>query len=142
MSRRLVSPLVLALLICSSAVHADQGSGASRDRGFRPVWTSIGAGAGFGLGAWAGLTKFDDAINSDRKVWTTAIVSAAVGGILGFLVDRKQARSSNPSIDTPGRLSAPGVWRREIYGSPTAPLTLVPPPTARVTGLTDWRPPQ
>jgi hypothetical protein len=135
MSRPLIVPVVVTLLFSSSVLHADQGSAAARDRGFKPLWTSIGAGAGFGLGVWAGLTKFDDAINSDRKVWTTAIVSAAVGGVLGFLVDRKQARSSNPSIAAPARFAPPDDWRRQIYGSSTAPVTLRPPSVATVSGL-------
>ena len=134
MLRPLIGLVVLTLLASSSVVRADERNASASDRGFRPVWTAIGAGAGFGLGVWAGLTKFDDAINSDRKVWTTAIVSAAVGGVLGFLVDRHQARSSNPSTVTPAPFPAPAEWRQQIYGSSIAPVTLVPPPVATLTG--------
>ena len=134
MLRQLIASAVLALLVSSTVLRADDDRAAARDRGFKPVWTTIGAGAGFGLGVWAGLTKFDDAIHSDRKVWTTAIVSAAVGGVLGFVVDRRQARSASPSLTAPATIAAPGDWRQQIYGSPGAAVTLRPPSVARLTG--------
>jgi hypothetical protein len=61
------------------------------------TWTIGGAGAGFGVGLWAGLSAFDDAINSERKVWTTAVVGAAVGAVGGYLIGRARARSSASS---------------------------------------------
>jgi hypothetical protein len=42
-----------------------------------------GAGAGFGVGLCAGLSAFDDAINIERKVWTTAVMGAAAGAVGG-----------------------------------------------------------
>lgn len=54
----------------------------------RVAWTVVGAAAGFGAGAWFGLHKFDDAINSDRKVWTSAIVGAVAGGVADGLLSR------------------------------------------------------
>jgi hypothetical protein len=36
------------------------------------TWTLSGAGAGFGIGVWTGLSAFDDAVSSDRKVWIEA----------------------------------------------------------------------
>jgi hypothetical protein len=133
---RSVTTLVILILFAGGAIlRADGGSTAApRNGNFRPVWTAIGAGAGFGLGVWAGLTHFDDAVNSDRKVWTTAIVSAAAGGVLGFLVDRRRARGpANPSATVTAL--RPGEWRRHIYGSPSAQVTLVPPSVATVTRL-------
>jgi len=56
------------------------------------LWTIVGSGAGFGIGLTAGLAAFDDAINSDRKVWTSAIVGAAVGGTVGYLIGRRHHR--------------------------------------------------
>jgi hypothetical protein len=114
MLRQPLAIALLALLVSSSAVHADDATAAARARSFKPVWTAIGAGAGFGLGVWVGFRKFDDAIYSERKIWTTAIVSAAIGGVLGFLVDRRQARSSNPSLTAPAPIAAPGEWRQQI----------------------------
>ncbi len=61
------------------------------------TWMIGGAGAGFGVGLWAGLSAFDDAINSERKVWTTAVVGAAVGAVGGYLIGRTRARTSGSS---------------------------------------------
>lgn len=61
------------------------------------IWTAVGAGAGFGVGVWAGLSAFDDAINSDRKVWTSAIVGACAGGVAGYLIGRAQRRQPSPA---------------------------------------------
>ena|SRR5687767_8177684 len=61
------------------------------------TWTIGGAGAGFGVGLWAGLSAFDDAINSERKVWTTAVVGASIGAVGGYLIGRARARNSASS---------------------------------------------
>jgi hypothetical protein len=119
--------MLAALLACAGTASADTTD--AQSRGFRPIWTSVGAGAGFGLGVWIGLTKFDDAIDSDRKVWTTALVSAAAGGILGFLVDRHQARSGNPSrLPSAAPRAKPQPWRQDVYGSPSSAASLRLPP--------------
>ncbi|MEX2273329.1 MAG: hypothetical protein WD690_17795 [Vicinamibacterales bacterium] len=52
----------------------------------RLVWTLIGAGIGFGAGLMFGVHKFDDAINSDRNVWISALTGAAAGGIAGGIL--------------------------------------------------------
>ena len=62
------------------------------------LWTVSGSGVGFGVGLWAGLTAFDDAVNSDRKVWTSAIVGAGVGAVAGYLVGRARTHRTRPSI--------------------------------------------
>jgi hypothetical protein len=46
----------------------------------------VGIAAGFGIGLLAGFSAFDEAINSDQKIWTTAILSAAAGGFAGWAV--------------------------------------------------------
>ena len=99
---------LIALVIASSA-YAEDGVAASRSqaRSLTPIWTIAGAGAGFGLGVWVGLTAFDDSINSDRKVWTTAILSAAAGGILGYLVDRHRGRTGASPAQKPATVIAP-----------------------------------
>ena len=61
------------------------------------LWTISGAGAGFGIGLWAGLSAFDDAVNSDRKVWTSAIVGAGVGAVAGYLIGRARTDRNRPS---------------------------------------------
>jgi hypothetical protein len=72
--------LTLTVLLVAPGLARAQSS-PTRSR-HAPAWIAVGAGSGFGVGLWAGLTGFDDSINSDRKVWTTAIVSAAAGGLL------------------------------------------------------------
>ena len=102
-----VTGIAGALLIgtlCSSAPAAAQtvSGGANLRRNRTALWTAVGAAAGFGVGVWAGLHAFDDAIDSDRKVWTTAILSAAAGGVAGLLIGRRGARSVlGTSVRTP-----------------------------------------
>jgi hypothetical protein len=60
--------------------------------------TVSGAGAGFGVGLWAGLSAFDDAVNSDRKVWSSAIVGAGIGAAAGYLIARARQDRPHPSI--------------------------------------------
>ena len=90
-----VAVLLTALTLVAATprrVEAQGGSSASppgkSSVAKRVTWTVIGAAAGFGLGAWFGLHKFDDATNSDRKVWTSALLGAAAGGIAGGLLSR------------------------------------------------------
>ena len=87
---------ILLLLLWSGASVAHAQPQTSRHVGATVTWTAIGAGAGFGIGLWAGLTAFDDAINSDRKVWTSALVGAAIGSLSGYLIS-KAVRSNNPA---------------------------------------------
>lgn len=86
---RLLTLTVAVMIGLGSALHA-QAPSANSSRG-TVTWTIAAAGGGFGIGLWAGLTKFDDAVNSERKVWTTAIVGAAVGGVAGYLIGRSRA---------------------------------------------------
>jgi hypothetical protein len=88
--------VVAVCLLLAGATGADAQPTASRG-GRTALWTGIGAGAGFGVGLYAGLAAFDDAINSDRKVWTSAIVGAAAGGALAFLLTRQRTTGA-PSL--------------------------------------------
>jgi hypothetical protein len=88
-----VRSLILTCLCCacaSSIAHAQTSSTASN----RAVvtWTIGGSAGGFGVGLWAGLTAFDDAVDSDRKVWTSAIAGAAIGAAGGYLLGRVLGR--------------------------------------------------
>jgi hypothetical protein len=133
MIRSLTSLLLVTLLFTSEVLRADKGAAATQTRGFRPIWTAVGASAGFGLGVWAGLAKFDDALYSDRKVWTTAIVSAAAGGAIGFLIDRRQAR--NPSARPLPAWDRPVSWREDVYGFAAVSPSLRLPTVARMIGV-------
>jgi hypothetical protein len=89
MRRVLTGFLVTAILLAGgNTVHAQTKSG-----GRTALWTVVGAGAGFGLGLFLGLGAFDDAVNSDRKVWTSALVGAAAGGTIGYLVARPRRQA-------------------------------------------------
>jgi len=95
MPAKITAILLLSLWSVASVAHAQPQ--ADRHAGATVTWTVIGAGAGFGIGLWAGLTAFDDAINSDRKVWTSALVGAAIGGLGGDLIS-KALRSNKPAV--------------------------------------------
>ena len=84
--------IVTSLIVALGSVSVAQAQG----RG-RVLWTVSGAGAGFGVGLWAGLSAFVDAVNSDRKVWTSAIVGAGVGAVAGYLIGRSLGDHSHPS---------------------------------------------
>jgi hypothetical protein len=90
--------LTVVGLACASSIARGQTSSASSTR-TSVAWTIGGAAGGFGIGLWAGLTAFDDAIDSDRKVWTSAIVGAAAGAVGGYLIGRTlgDRHRSNPS---------------------------------------------
>jgi hypothetical protein len=87
----------------------------------RVIWTVVGAGAGFAAGVFIGLNKFDDAINSDRKVWTTAIVGAAAGGVAGALLSRPSRPS--PSVAKTARPAEPldVTWSEALGGVSVKP---------------------
>ena len=54
----------------------------------RTILTPAGAAGGFAAGLFIGLSKFDDAINSEQKVTTTALIGAAGGGVGGYFLGR------------------------------------------------------
>ena len=83
----------------------------------RVIWTLVGIGAGFGAGLFIGLNAFDDAVNSDQKVWTSALVGAAAGGLAGGLLGRNVGRAP--------QVKATGLIR------PAAELRLAPWTSAR-----------
>ena len=82
--------------IISLVVALSSGSVAHAQN--RGVVTITVAGAGFGFGLWLGLSAFDDAVNSDRKVWTSAIAGAGVGAVAGYLIGRARSERSRPAV--------------------------------------------
>jgi threonine/homoserine/homoserine lactone efflux protein len=84
--RRSIAVALAVLLVAPALARAQSSPSRSRHA---PAWIAVGAGSGFGVGLWTGLTVFDDSINSDRKVWTTAVVSAAGGGLLAYLLTQR-----------------------------------------------------
>ncbi|HEX6324900.1 MAG TPA: hypothetical protein VFZ36_14320 [Vicinamibacterales bacterium] len=71
----------------------------------RVAWTLIGGGIGFGAGLLLGFSKFDDATYAERKIMTTALIGAAIGGVAGAVLS-KDVRPSfvprrPPAFDEP-----------------------------------------
>jgi len=97
MKIRLIVGSVLALLACGWAFGQQTATQGGESHKYRTLFTLVGGGGGFTVGLVAGLAAFDDATHSDRKVWTTAALSAvggAVGGyFLGRALDKRQKKS-------------------------------------------------
>jgi hypothetical protein len=102
--RKFASVFLSVLILLQLSLAADGRDGQSTPRksstSKRVLWTIVGAGAGFAAGVFIGLNKFDDAIDSDRKVWTTAIVGGIGGGVAGALLSRP--RRPAPSVTSGG----------------------------------------
>ena len=142
MFRRVSSVAIIALMIGAAPVSADerrpQSSGAKPGSGKRVAWTIIGAAAGFGAGVFLGLHAFDDAINSDRKVWMSAIAGAAAGGVAGAVLSRNVART--PAVSgaaiTQTRDRVPDVsWTSALRKGAAPPIAAIEPPRSGGAGL-------
>ena len=99
-----VSLLSLVLLAAPRPAAADERAPvqaqSSKSKGsHRTLWTIVGIGAGFTAGLFLGLNQFDDAINSERKVWISALAGAAAGGFAGNILSANQAPTTG--IKTP-----------------------------------------
>jgi hypothetical protein len=122
MRRRILSLVLIGILgavpaLAETREAAPKASSSTK----RAIWTAIGAGAGFAAGVFIGLNKFDDAINSDRKVWTTALVGAAAGGVAGALLSRpsKPSPSSAKTVRPAEPLDV--TWREGLGGVSVKP---------------------
>lgn len=98
-TKRLLSLSLAPLMAFGSVAQAQAQTPTPSARSNRStvVWTIAGAGAGFGIGLSTGLNKYDDAIDSDRKVWTSAVVGAAIGAAGGYLIARLRNSRSRPA---------------------------------------------
>lgn len=88
--------------IVSLVVALSSGSVAHAQSRGMVLMTVTGAGGGFGVGLWLGLSAFDDAVNSDRKVWTSAIAGAGAGAVAGYLIGRARSERTRPSPSARG----------------------------------------
>jgi len=79
---------VLILLTCKIGLAQQPTTMKLESHKYRTILTLAGAGGGFALGLFGGLAAFDDATNSDRKVWTTAALSGVGGGVAGYFLGR------------------------------------------------------
>jgi hypothetical protein len=82
--------VVTALLLLTASESFAQQPAAlpSPSHKYRTILTPAGAAGGFAAGLFIGLSKFDDAVNSERKATTTALIGAAGGGVGGYFLAR------------------------------------------------------
>ena len=78
----------LVLLTASESFAQQPAALPSPSHKYRTILIPAGAAAGFAAGLFIGLSKFDDAVNSERKVTTTALIGAAGGGVGGYFLGR------------------------------------------------------
>jgi hypothetical protein len=94
MLRKISILLVVAILLSVIPAHAQQTAPSHK---YRTIFTIAGAGGGFVAGMFVGFAKFDDAINSDRKVWTTSLIGAGGGAVGGYFIGRALDRRVKPT---------------------------------------------
>jgi hypothetical protein len=128
--RRSIAFALAVLLVAPGVARAQSTPSLSRHT---PAWIAVGIGIGFGVGLWTGLTAFDDSTNSDRKVWTTAVVSASAGGLLAYLITRRRKDRQHGASGPTGASSAFLASRstpcdaRLVHPSEFAPVAPVAP---------------
>ena len=132
MIRRLIGGLLVASLLVAP-LAADDGRNQNPSRkgsgGKRAAWIAVGAAAGFAAGLFIGLNAYDDATDSDRKVWTTALVMAAAGGVAGGLLSKSVGPSSAVGRAAAPTLAVPDVsWQSALNGGAVQPPSRRGPP--------------
>jgi hypothetical protein len=99
MTSRLIASTMLGLFACGWTFGQQPGPQSGDSHKYRTIFTLAGGGGGFAVGLVAGLAAFDDATNSDRKVWTTAALSAAGGAVGGYFLGRAlDKRQKKPKV--------------------------------------------
>ena len=123
MLRMLCGFLVITMLASPAFADTGRERGQSRDSSAtsnttprRVIWTVIGAGAGFAAGVYLGFAKFDDATYAERKIWTSALVGAAAGGVAGALLSRNRGRSVPMSGERRETLVPDMSWSEAVRG--------------------------
>jgi hypothetical protein len=96
---RLIASGVLALFACGWSFGQQPAPQSGESHKYRTIFTLAGGGGGFAVGLVVGLSAFDDAVNSDRKVWTTAALSAVGGAVGGYFLGRAlDKRQKKPKV--------------------------------------------
>lgn len=79
----------LAVLLMSVVFAEQPPTTAKKETAtWRTVGTVAGAGGGFVLGAFLGISQYDDAIHADRKITAVALACAAAAGVGGYFIGR------------------------------------------------------
>ena len=116
--------LPVSALADPQAPSPAKSSSSSSSTKKKVIWTIVGAGAGFALGTYIGFAKFDDATYAERKIWTTAIVGAAAGGVGGALIGRLNV-GGNGQVErgaTPARSDSLAIsWESAVGKAPQRP---------------------
>ena len=87
--KKCLAVITAVALFTSTSTFAQQPAPKKEEsHKYRTILTLAGGGGAFALGVFVGLNAFDDAVNSDRKLWTTAALSAAVGAVGGYFLGR------------------------------------------------------
>ena len=87
-SRQLGVYILLMVVVSSCALGQATTQKKGESTRYRKIGTFAGLGGGFVLGTFVGLDVFDDAINSEQKVFITAFASAAAGALVGYFLGR------------------------------------------------------
>ncbi len=127
MKSRLILCSMLMFFTCQWAQGQQSGTKNVESHRYRTLLTLAGGGGGFAGGLFAGLAAFDDATNSDRKVWTTAALSGVGGAVAGYFIGRAldkrpkkttvtQMREELERNSIQSRWLAPA-WNRSANGS-------------------------
>ena len=86
--KKTIVMILLVLVTFSSILRADDPQPKKKGH----LWLiPVLAGGAFAAGTFVGLSAFDDAVNSDQKVWTTATLFGVGGGIAGWLIGRPKS---------------------------------------------------
>ena len=109
-----IAKSVLLLLLVSSLAQAQQSAPKPESQKYRTIFTIAGAAGGFATGTFVGLSAFDDDVNSDRKVWTTAVVGAGAGAVGGYFIGRVLDRKKK----TAGLTTRPGTAAYDLRVAP------------------------
>jgi hypothetical protein len=92
---------IIALFVTVSFANQDtrdvKDQPASNSHGHKWI-IPVAAAAGFGLGLLIGFQAYDEAINSEQKIWTTAIAGAAIGAVGGWLLSRHTSRAAGEFV--------------------------------------------
>jgi len=94
MLRNISVLLLIVTLFSAIPAHAQQTAPSHK---YRTILTIAGGGGGFVAGMFVGFAKYDDAINSDRKIWTTSLVGAGAGAIGGYFIGRALDKRVKPT---------------------------------------------
>lgn len=127
MTKRWILYILLVGITSISAFGQQSSPPSGESHKYRTILTLAGGGGGFAVGLFAGLAVLDDATNSDRKVWTTAILAGIGGGIGGYFLGRALDRRKGTSVtwnaaefeQSQARTQWSGPWadRRSVQGS-------------------------